>query len=52
MKNCCNKQAHPNKRASRENYFMYYKKKCVQGGKNVSFIAWKFVTGWIFKKKC
>ena len=54
---CCysdllNKQAHPNKRAGRRNFFIYYMKNRVQGGKICQLLHEKLLQGGLFFQKC
>ena len=47
-----NKRAHPNKRAGRENFFIYYIKNRVQGGKICHLLHEKLLQGGLFFQKC
>jgi hypothetical protein len=47
-----NKRAHPNKRAGRENFFIYYMKNRVQGGKICHLLHKKLLQGGLFFQKC
>ena len=47
-----NKRAHPNKRAGRDNFFIYYMKNRVQGGKICHLLHEKLLQGGFFFQKC